>query len=111
MPSALQNARERQQAKLEREQPGSLVFNGTTYTGGGRDLSPFRQEQNESGNWAPAQRITLHVRKTLMVTPPAKRQTFTSSGHTWKVAEVGGQSPTELAWIIKGIRWPDSPAA
>ena len=111
MPTALQNARERQQAKLELEQPGSLVFNGTTYSGGGLYLSPFRQEQNDSGNWAPAQRCTLHVRKTRLATPPAKRQTFTCSGQTWKVDEVGGQSPIDLAWIIKGVRWPDSPSA
>jgi hypothetical protein len=109
--TALEQARERHQAKRERDTPGSLVFNGTTYAGGGLYLSQFKAEQNESGNWLPAQRFKLHVRKARMATPPSKKQKFTSNGHTWKIEEVAGQSPTEIAWIIKGIRWPDSPSA
>lgn len=110
-PAAIAKAKERQQASRELTSPGSIVWNSTTYRGGGLYLAPSREEQNDAGNWKPAQRMKIHVRKSLMATPPAKREKFTCSGHTWKVDDVAGQSATEIAWIIKAIRWPDAPSS
>lgn len=110
MPTAHELAKERRQRTLELRQPGSIVIDATTYAGGGLYLGPYRAELNESGNWKPAQRMKIHVRKSVLATPPAKKQSFTCAGHTFRVDEVAGQSPHEIAWIIKGIRWPDSPS-
>lgn len=105
----IEKARETQQATRERRSPGSIVINGTTYQGGGLYLGPVKEELSESGNWKPAQRMTIFIRKTRLATPPAKRTSFTCQGLRFGVDEVAGQSPTSLVWIIKGIRWPDSP--
>lgn len=111
MPSALEAAKERHQAARELRAPGAVVFNATTYAGGGLFLAPFRAELNAEGNWRPAQRMKIHVRKSLLATPPSRKQKFTCGGYEWKVDEVAGQSATEIAWIIKGLRWPDSPSS
>lgn len=109
--SALSAAKERQQARRERDLPGSLTISGVTYAGGGLFLGPLEQVQAQDGaGWISMQRFTLIVRKTAMPTPPAKKRTFTSSGHTWRVDEVAGQSPSSIVWIIKAIRFPDPPA-
>lgn len=105
----IEKARELQQITRERRLPGSIVLNGTTYRGGGLYLGPLKEEMNEHGNWRPAQRMTIFIRKKTLVTPPAKRTSFTCQGLRFGVDEVAGQSPTSLVWIIKGIRWPDSP--
>jgi hypothetical protein len=110
MPTAHEKAKETRQRALEQRQPGTLIIDGTSYVGGGLFLGPFRSELNGEGNWRPAQRMKIHVRKSLLPTPPEKKTKSTCAGHTWKVDEVAGQSPTEIAWIIKGIRWTDSPS-
>lgn len=107
----MDKARERQQVTRERLKPGSIVINGTTYKGGGLYLSAYKDEPTESGNWKPAQRMTIFIRKSRLPTPPAKRTAYTCEGHRFCVDEVAGQSPTEIAWIIKGIRWPATPSA
>lgn len=110
MANAHEKARELQQATRERRQPGSIVINGTTYHGGGLYLGPVKEELNEAGNWKPAQRMTIFIRKSRLATPPAKRTAYTCQGLRFGVDEVAGQSPTCIAWIIKGIRWPATPA-
>lgn len=112
MPTALDQARERQQAKRERDAPGSITIGSTTYKGGGLYLSPLKEEPSPTtGNWRPAQRLTIFIRKARLPTPPSKRTSFTCQGLTFGVDEVQGQSPTSIAWIIKGIRWPSAPSA
>lgn len=112
MSSALSAAKERQQARRERDLPGSMVMGGVTYSGGGLFVGPLEQVQAQDGSgWISMQRYTLIVRKAVMATPPTKRRTFTSCGHTWRVDEVAGQSPSAIAWIIKAIRFPDPPVA
>ena len=108
--SAISQAKELRQATLESRKPGTITIGSTSYAGGGLVLGPYKEEPNEHGNWRPAQRLKIHIRKTLLATPPVKRETFTCEGHTWKVDEVAGQSPSEIAWIIRGIRWPESPS-
>lgn len=110
--TALDQARERQQAKRERDAPGSIVFKGKTYKGGGLFLGALKDEPHpDTGNWKPAQRMTIFVRKSLLPTPPKKRESFTCQGITFGGDGVAGQSPTSIAWIIKGIRWPAAPSA
>lgn len=110
MTAALAQARERHQLHLEHTAPGSIVLGGITYHGGGLYLGPLKEEYSPSGNWRPAQRMILHIRKARLATPPAKRTSFTCRDLTFGVDEVAGQSPDAIAWIIKGIRWPDSPS-
>lgn len=111
MTTAMDKARERQQATRELRKPGSIVIGGTTYKGGGLYLSAYKDEPTESGTWKPAQRMTIFIRKSRLPTPPAKRTAYTCDGLRFSVDEVAGQSPTEIAWIIKGIRWPSEPSA
>lgn len=108
MPTALANAKERHQAKLEADHPGEMVWAGTTYAGGGLYLGPLEQVPKRDGSgWISMQRFSLTVRKSLMPTPPGKKQTFTSCGFTWRTDEVAGQSPSAIGWVIKAIRFPD----
>lgn len=108
--TAVEQARERQQLTREQRRGGSIVFNGTTYQGGALYLGPLEQVPKRDGSgWVSMQRFTIHIRKSLMPVPPAKKQTFTACGHTWRCDEVAGQSPVDIAWHIKAIRFPDPP--
>jgi hypothetical protein len=108
--AAIQRALEIQQAKLEELRPGEMTMDDTTYSGGGLHIGALEQVQKADGSgWVSIQRFTLHVRKSLMPSPPAKRKTFTSNDKTWRTDETGGQGPTEIAWVIRGVRFPDSP--
>jgi len=109
-PALLAAARARHSAVFAEQHAGSITIGSTTYQGGALHLGPLKQEFSESGNWKPAQRMSIHIPKSRLATAPAKRTTFTCRGLTFAVDEVAGQSPDAIEWIIRGIRWPASPA-
>jgi len=80
----------------------TITLNGTNYQVA---LTPsaITYEMTEQG-WKQVQTISIAIRKTLLVTRPAKDTALTWNGNDFFVTATSGDAPHELTWTIRARR-------
>lgn len=70
------------------------------------ELGPVEWLPVEGGT-ARGQRLTASIFKTVLKTPPGQKTLVHHEGVEFKVSEIGGRNATDVAWVLKCVRWID----
>lgn len=96
----------RHEKMLAHDQPGKLTIGGREYAGR-VELGPKTFLPLADGGAARGQRLAARILKSALPTPPAEKTVVTHNGVEFKVSEIGGENSTEVAWLIRALRWLD----
>lgn len=103
--SAFTAARTRHQEALQAQRPSGVTISGKFYAGAA-ELGPLEWMPTDGGT-ARGQRLTAHVLKSRLATPPGQKTLVTHEGVEFKVSEIGGRNATDVAWVLRCVRWMD----
>jgi hypothetical protein len=102
---AFHTARQLHQAALVAQRPSGLKIGGVLYEcaveRGPVEFIPL------DGGSARGQRLRAHVLKSKLPTAPNQKSLVTHNDVEFKVQDIGGQNATDVAWIIRCVRWID----
>jgi hypothetical protein len=103
--SAYRTALQLHQLGLESQRPSGLKIGGFFYAGA-VTLGPVEFIALDGGS-ARGQRLTAYIAKSSLPTAPGQKSLVTHNDVEFKVQEIGGQNATDVAWIIRCVRWMD----
>jgi hypothetical protein len=104
-PSVRRDSRLRHQSALQSDRPSGLKIGGVLYECA-VELGPQEFIPVDGGS-ARGQRLRAHVLKSKLPTAPGQKSLVTHNDVEFKVQEIGGQNATDVAWIIRCVRWMD----
>lgn len=103
--SAYRTALQLHQLGLESQRPSGLKIGGFFYSCA-VELGPVEFIPIDGGS-ARGQRLRAHVLKSKLPTAPGQKSLVTHNDVEFRVQEIGGQNATDVAWIIRCVRWMD----
>jgi hypothetical protein len=59
------------------------------------------------GGTTRGQRIRVDIFKSVLPSPPAQKTLVTHEGVDFKVSSIGGDNATDVAWVLRCVRWMD----
>ena len=95
----------RHEARLHHDKPGVVTISGKRYTGR-VDRDP-RDWLPSDGGATRGQRMVARILKSAMDSPPAQKALVTHDGVQFKVSSIGGDNATDVAWVLRCVRWMD----
>ncbi len=103
--TALRTAKTAHQRALEAMHPGVITLAGRNYTGAVQ-VDAVQVRQNAEGTGLQRlQSLSASVLKTRLSAAPAIGDTLTFDGITWRIGDVAGHDPCEVAWQISARRF------
>ena len=51
--------------------------------------------------------MVARILKSAMDSPPAQKALVTHDGVQFKVSSIGGDNATDVAWVLRCVRWMD----
>lgn len=102
--TALRAAKTAHQRVLEAMHPGVITLAGRNYTAAVQ-VDAVQVRQNAEGTGLQRlQSLSASVLKTRLNAAPAIGDTLTFDGITWRIGDVAGHDPCEVAWQINARR-------
>lgn len=104
-PSAIKSARTLHQQALQSQRPSGVTISGKFHAGA-VELGALEWIPTDGGT-ARGQRMTAHIFKTRLVTPPGQKTLIYHDGVEFKIQEIGGRNANDVAWVLRCVRWMD----
>lgn len=102
-PSAFKAAHALHEAALRAQRPSEVMIGSKRYAAAA-ELGPVEFLPTDGGS-ARGQRLTARVMKSALATPPAQKTLLIHDGVEFKVSEIGGRNASNVAWVIRAVRW------
>lgn len=90
-------------AALSADRGSDLTIGGKRYAAA-VELGSVQFMPTDGGS-ARGQPLTARVLKSLLKSPPAQKSLVTHDGVEFKVQEIGGRNATDVAWVLRCVRW------
>lgn len=104
-PAAKRKALLMHEAALHNDEPGTITISGARYAAA-VDLGQVEFLPVDGGS-KRGQRLTAHVLKSRLDAAPGQKTLVTHGGVEFKLQECGGRNATDVAWVLRCVRWVD----